>query len=164
MLCEEFSDLPSHAVLEERAKGTISIDGKERFFMSLGAFAKAHPEYEFVGLADARSEAREVKGQTAQKGVVRGVVRILKNKYQLSQVQEGDVIVSPMTTPDFLPAMQRAAAFVTDEGGIMCHAAIVAREMKKPCVIGTKIATKVFKDGDLVEVDADNGMVRLVQK
>jgi len=56
--------------------------------------------------------------------------------------------------------MIRAAAFVTDEGGITCHAAIVAREMKKPCVIGTRIATKVFKEGDWVEVNADKGMVR----
>ena len=56
--------------------------------------------------------------------------------------------------------MQKAAAFVTDEGGIMCHAAIIAREMKKPCVIGTKFATQIFKDGDMVEVEANNGIVR----
>lgn len=69
-----------------------------------------------------------------------------------------------MTTPDFVPAMQRAAAIVTDEGGILCHAAIIAREMRKPCVIGTKIATRVFKDGDLIEVDADKGIVRKLTK
>jgi len=55
--------------------------------------------------------------------------------------------------------MEKAAAFVTDEGGVLCHAAIVAREMKKPCVIGTKIATRIFKDGDIVEVDAYTGKV-----
>ncbi len=59
-----------------------------------------------------------------------------------------------------MSALKRAAAFVTDEGGITCHAAIVAREMKKTCIIGTKIATKVLKDGDLVEVDAKKGIVR----
>jgi pyruvate,water dikinase len=69
-----------------------------------------------------------------------------------------------MTTPDFLPAMQRAAAFVTDEGGIMCHAAIVARELKKTCIIGTKIATQVLHNGDLVEVDAEEGVVRIISK
>ena len=62
-----------------------------------------------------------------------------------------------------MPAMEKAAAFVTDEGGITCHAAIVAREMKKPCIIGTKIATKVLKDGDLVEVDAEKGIVRILK-
>jgi len=60
--------------------------------------------------------------------------------------------------------MERAAAFVTDEGGILCHAAIVAREMSKPCVTATKNATKVLKDGDLVEVDANNGVVRILER
>ena len=67
-----------------------------------------------------------------------------------------------MTNPSFLSAMHRAAAFVTNEGGITCHAAILAREMKKPCITGTKIATKVFQDGDLVEVDAERGIVRKI--
>ena len=69
-------------------------------------------------------------------------------------------MVATMTFPNFIPAMEKAAAFVTDEGGILCHAAIVAREMKKPCIIGTKIATQVLKDGELVEVDANKGIVR----
>ena len=68
-----------------------------------------------------------------------------------------------MTMPDYVPAMNMAAGFVTDEGGLSCHAAIVAREMKKPCVIGTKTATKKIKDGDLIEVDANNGVVRIIK-
>ena len=68
-----------------------------------------------------------------------------------------------MTTPDYIPAMKKAAAFVTDEGGITCHAAIIAREMKKPCIVGTKIATQILHDGDLVEVDADKGVVRIIK-
>ncbi len=69
-----------------------------------------------------------------------------------------------MTRPDYLPAMKKASAFVTDEGGITCHAAIVAREMKKPCIVGTKIATKILKDGDEVEVDANAGMIRVLKR
>ena len=69
-----------------------------------------------------------------------------------------------MTFPNFISAMEKAAAFVTDEGGILCHAAIVAREMKKPCIIGTKIATQVLKDGELVEVDASKGIVRKLSR
>lgn len=80
-----------------------------------------------------------------------------------SKIKVGDVLVTSMTTPNMVPIMQKAAAFVTDEGGITCHAAIVAREMKKPCVIGTKIATKIFKDGDVVEVDATAGIVKKIQ-
>ena len=65
---------------------------------------------------------------------------------QLDKVNVGDILVTQMTFPSFISAMHRASAFVTDEGGITCHAAIVAREMKKPCIIGTKNATKILKD------------------
>ena len=67
-----------------------------------------------------------------------------------------------MTEPSYLPIMKKAAAFITNEGGVLCHAAIVARELQKPCIIGTKIATHVFKDGDLVEVDADSGIIKKI--
>ena len=69
-----------------------------------------------------------------------------------------------MTMPAFMPAMRKAIVFVTDEGGITCHAAIMARELHKPCIIGTKIATKVLNNGDEVEVDANNGVVRILSK
>ena len=67
-----------------------------------------------------------------------------------------------MTSPDYMVAVKKAAAIVTDEGGVTCHAAIVSRELKIPCIVGTKNATKALKTGDLVEVDADNGVVRLL--
>ncbi len=69
-----------------------------------------------------------------------------------------------MTTPDYVTAMNKAIGFITDEGGVTCHAAIIAREMKKPCIIGTKNATQILKDGDLVEVDTDNGIVKVIKK
>jgi pyruvate,water dikinase len=68
-----------------------------------------------------------------------------------------------MTRPEFVPLMKKAIAIVTDEGGITCHAAIVSRELKKPCIIGTKVATQVLKDGDMVEVDANSGIVRILK-
>ena len=68
-----------------------------------------------------------------------------------------------MTTPDFVPLMQKSAAIVTDIGGLLSHAAIVSREFNIPCIVGTQYATKVFKDGDMVEVDADKGVVRKIQ-
>ncbi len=109
-------------------------------------------------------DMKEIKGQAASPGIVKGIVRILIGFRNIDNVQNGDVLVTTMTTPDYLPAMKKAVAFVTDEGGITCHASIVAREMKKPCIIGTKTATKILKDGDLVEVDADNGIVRILKK
>lgn len=107
-------------------------------------------------------EAQEVAGIIANKGLAKGMVRIIHTAVDLPKVRDGDIIVTNMTNPAYIVAMRRAAAFVTDEGGITCHAAIIAREMKKPCVIGTKIATKVFKDGDRVEVDAVRGIVRKI--
>ncbi len=79
-------------------------------------------------------------------------------------MQKGDILVSIATDPDIVPAMKKAAAIVTEQGGVTSHAAIVSRELGTPCVIGTKIATKVFKDGDLVEVDAVKGIVKLIKK
>jgi len=78
------------------------------------------------------------------------------------KMRQGDVLVSGSTNPDLLPAMKKAAAFVTDIGGITSHAAIVARELRIPCVVGAKIATKVLKDGDKVNVDANHGIVKKI--
>lgn len=107
---------------------------------------------------------REVKGSPAFMGKVSGRVKVVLNHRDISSVEEGDVLVTSMTTPEFTIAMGRASAFVTDEGGITCHAAIIAREMKVPCVVGTRNATKVLKNGDYVEVDANNGVVRVMEK
>ncbi|EKE15804.1 MAG: hypothetical protein ACD_11C00103G0006 [uncultured bacterium] len=108
-------------------------------------------------------DAFEIKGAVAFKGITRGFVRVILLAKDISKIQQGEILVTDMTRPDYLPAMRKSAAFVTDEGGITCHAAIVARELKKPCIIGTKIATQVLKDGYLVEVDADSGIVRIIK-
>ncbi len=78
----------------------------------------------------------------------------------MHKMQKGDILVSIATNPDLVPAMKKAAAVVTEQGGVTSHAAIVARELRIPCVIGTKIATKVLKDGNKIEVDATKGIVR----
>jgi pyruvate,water dikinase len=105
----------------------------------------------------------EISGQAAYHGKTKGLVRIIYKKQDFHKFHEGDVLVTPMTHTEFLPLMKKASAIITDEGGVTCHAAIVAREMKKPCIIGTKIATKILKDGDLVEVDADKGIVKILK-
>jgi len=80
----------------------------------------------------------------------------------MSKMKQGDILVSIATDPDIVPAMKKAAAIVTEQGGVTSHAAIVSRELKIPCVIGTKIATKVLKDGMEVEVDANKGIVTVL--
>jgi phosphoenolpyruvate synthase/pyruvate phosphate dikinase len=108
-------------------------------------------------------ETSELKGNVAYRGVVRGRVKVL-NFVNEKSFEENEVLVTSMTRPDFVPLMKKACAIITDEGGVTSHAAIIARELKKPCIIGTKIATQVLKDGDLVEVDADNGVVRVLER
>jgi len=78
-------------------------------------------------------------------------------------MKKGDILVAGQTRPTLMTAIHKAGAIVTDEGGIISHAAIISRELKKPCIIGTKIATKILKDGDLVEVDANNGIVKILK-
>ncbi len=81
----------------------------------------------------------------------------------IHKVRDGDILITRLTTPDFVTGMEKAAAIVTDIGGVTSHAAIVSRELCKPCVVGTLHATQVFSDGDVVEVDATKGTVRLIQ-
>jgi len=109
---------------------------------------------------DIQAASDTLKGITAHPGIARGIIRIIPTPLDLSKMQQGEILVCPMTNPDYMPAIRKAAGIVTDQGGILCHAAIVSREFKIPCIIGTKIATKIFKDGDKVEVDADKGIVR----
>lgn len=106
------------------------------------------------------SQSDTAIGQVAMVGKAKGTVKIVNGDMDLEKMKEGDVLVSRLTNPNLLPAMKKASAIVTDAGGLACHAAIVARELKKPCVVGTKIATQIFKDGDLVEVDAVKGIVK----
>ncbi len=112
-------------------------------------------------------EMREVKiaakelitGLAASSGMATGVVKIIHDLKELSKVQKGDVLVTRMTNPDMVVTMQKACAIVTDEGGLTAHAAIVSREVGIPCVVGTRIATRTLKDGQIVTVDGTNGKI-----
>jgi phosphoenolpyruvate synthase/pyruvate phosphate dikinase len=126
----------------------------------------ARPEQVRKALLGSRDfgDVQDFRGMTASLGKAQGVVRILRSAKEVDKVKPGDVLVAVMTRPDYVPAMKRAAAIVTDEGGITSHAAIVSRELRIPCVIGTKIATQVLRDGDVVEVSANHGLVRVLQR
>ena len=114
-----------------------------------------------VAQHSAREKLGQIKGTPVMSGIVRGIARVCHGSADaLRKVRVGQVLVCGMTLPDYVPAMKKAAAIVTDEGGTTSHAAIIARELGKPCIVGTKIATQVLKDGDLVEVDANKGVVR----
>ncbi len=100
-----------------------------------------------------------LKGLGASPGIGVGKVKVITSEKEINKVEEGDILVTTMTTPDMVPAMKRASAIVTDEGGMTCHAAIVSRELGVPAVVGTKEATKVLKDGMVVTVDGEKGVV-----
>jgi pyruvate,water dikinase len=100
-----------------------------------------------------------LEGHGASPGIASGTVKVVRDANELNKIQKGDILVTKMTNPDFVVAMERSAAIVTDEGGITCHAAIVSRELGIPCIVGTKTATQVLKEGMKITVDATNGKV-----
>lgn len=106
----------------------------------------------------------EVRGNVACGGKAIGRAKIVMNIDEIYKVNHGDVIISTMTSPELMSAVRRCVAIVTDFGGIACHAAIVAREFNLPCIVGTNDATKKIYDNDLVEVDANNGVVRVLER
>jgi pyruvate,water dikinase len=100
-----------------------------------------------------------VTGLGASPGVGVGPVRIISGMEELGKIKKGDVLVTRMTNPDMVPAMERAVAIVTDAGGTTCHAAIVSREMGIPCIVGTEKATQILKEDETVSVDGSRGKV-----
>lgn len=100
-----------------------------------------------------------LEGLAASPGIASGVVKIISELKDLNKIQPGDILVTRMTNPDMVVTMQKAKAIVTDEGGLTAHAAIVSREIGLPCIVGTKIATKLLKDGQIITVDGTNGKI-----
>jgi pyruvate, water dikinase len=105
-----------------------------------------------------------LSGTPASPGTGTGVVRILKSPKEIGKVAKGDILVAPMTSPDYVPAMKKASAIVTDQGGQTSHAAIVSRELGIPCVVGTKNGTQVLKEGSVITVNGETGQVFLGAK
>ncbi|MFA6514133.1 MAG: PEP-utilizing enzyme [Patescibacteria group bacterium] len=155
----EKKKLPSKNILEKRARGYIYINGKIIISDNFNKFLVKN-KLAITNL-EPTSNANSISGVVACRGdIIRGKVKKIYNSYGVSAFKSGEILVTPMTSPEYLSAMRKAAAIITDEGGLTCHAAIVARELKKPCIIGTKVATKLFQDGDLIEVNANKGIIR----
>ena len=108
-------------------------------------------------------ERKVISGSIANKGKVRGLARVLTSYKDIYKVKKGDIIVATMTTPNYVSAMEKASGFITDEGGITCHAAIISREFNVPCIVGTTNATKEIKDGQTIELDAYTGNIYIIE-
>ncbi len=151
-------------VLERKKGYGFFVDEDKTLFLA-GRELDDYLEKEAAGAGAVEAvEVKEVRGFPASYGTARGTVRVIMGSKEFGKMRDGDVLVTSMTTPEFVPIMHKASAVVTDEGGILCHAAIVSRELGKPCLIGTKNASKVLKDGETVFVDATVGIVRRARK
>jgi phosphoenolpyruvate synthase/pyruvate phosphate dikinase len=104
-----------------------------------------------------------VHGGSGSPGTARGVARVILSLADAGRLAHGEILVAPTTAPAWTPLFATAAAVVTDTGGVLSHSAVVAREYRIPAVVGAAIATTVIRDGDLIEVDGDMGVVRIVQ-
>jgi pyruvate,water dikinase len=94
------------------------------------------------------------------KGNVKGKVRVLMSSQNVSAIKKGEILVAPMTSPEYIIAMRKAKAIITDVGGLMSHAAVISRELDIPCIVGTKYATQLLKTGDVVELLVESGEVK----
>lgn len=168
----DVSNMSSYEILQVLENDKFPSKLKERRKRNLYAFHKNKinlitdkNEIEKIheNLQNFDSVKDEIIGKIACQGNVKGIVKIIGHSEDLSKIKKGDVMVAKYTFPNFTPYMLKCSAIVTDEGGSISHAAIVGREHNIPCIVGTKIATKVFRDGDLVEVDANKGIVRKVK-
>lgn len=151
-----------------RGDSSLSPEALQERFVRCGAYSSEKETVildgksaESIETAWFSSNSKSMKGTTAFAGIVRGTCRVIKD-FKGADINEGEILVTGMTDPHFVPLMKKAAAIITDGGGLLCHAAIVARELKKPCVIGTKFATKILKDGTMVEVDAEKGIITVL--
>jgi pyruvate,water dikinase len=112
-------------------------------------------------------DEREFTGISACKGKVSGIVRIVVNVTDIGEFKPGEIFVgnfSQWDKEEYVPLLSTAKAIVGDEGGVTSHAAIESRKYNIPCVVGTKVATRVLNNGDLIEVDADNGIIKIIRK
>jgi len=147
-------------LLEKRATKCVDLMENNKWTIKIGDEANKLAELiekEFSG------NEKELKGTTACLGKVTGKVTVIRGSEDFKDFQDGDVLVAASTRPEFAPLMKKSIAIVTDEGGVTSHAAIVSRELNIPCVIGTQKATSILKKGMTVEVDADNGIVKIIE-
>jgi phosphohistidine swiveling domain-containing protein len=147
-------------VIAQRRDGFVFITSDDGLFMAQGAEAKE---------IDSRTEffekvSDELWGEPAFKGEAKGRVAIIESPEDYRKISSAEILVTHCTTPDMVPHMKGIKAIITDEGGVLSHAAIISREMRIPAVLGTKVATKTLRDNDIVEVDAYTGEIKVIKE
>jgi len=145
--------------IKERMGLDVLIFNRHGYRLLVGKKAKVVEKKEIQSMFK-KVKTVLLKGNSANPGVAKGKVKVIYGLDEMKKMKKGDILVTGMTRPELAPVIKMASAIVTDEGGITCHAAIVSRELGIPCIVGTKIATQVLKDGDKVEVDANKGIIK----
>ncbi len=154
--------------VQEKVQGTFSNNYLQGYFETVDShFGTWFIDYnkilgeKYKDFTIKRKVDAQLSGHIGSPGRVQGTVRIVTNPTGIT-LQPTDILVCDMTSPAYIQLMQQAAAVVTDRGGMLSHAAIIAREIKKPCIVGTGNATEQLNNGDLIEVDADTGVIRKI--
>lgn len=172
----QVATLTNDEIIEYLSKGgkipKVEVKKREKAYLliQIGSQAKIYSgsraldEAKKVLREDNLASTKIITGVIGSSGKAKGRVRVVYTNRDLYKVKRGDVMVATMTRQDFVVAIRKAAALITDEGSVTAHAAIISRELGIACIVATKIATKVLKDGDLVEVNADEGIVRIIKR
>ena len=158
----EYKDKGYIKTIKRRKNGAVVYYGQGYSSEEYVDFEKTKTE--ILNIADTESVSTEIKGNSACAGKLKGTVKIVLSLKDFTKFKDGDVLVTSMTRPEFVPLMKKASAVITDEGGVTCHAAIISRELGLPCIIGTKNATRKLKDGDFVDVDANKGIIKILKQ
>lgn len=154
----------SEEILKERKKGFLKVLDENTVKTYVGDAAVKYVKEHLEGV---QHKVSLLDGRTANLGRVKGPAIVFSYKHpeehtkKIQNMKGGEIIVSEMTRPNLVMACRKAAAIVTDEGGALCHAAIIAREFDIPCIVGTGSATRMIKDGDMLDVDGNKGTVRI---
>lgn len=146
-------------IIDKRKSYYLLLLKNKKISLYIGDKAK-QLEKSLLNHLRSNNKSDAIEGSVAYAGKIKGRVRIVNTIYDMGKMQHGEILVSIMTTPRLVSAAIKASAIITDEGGIICHAAVISREFKIPCIVGTKNATKILKNGDYVEVNADKGTVK----
>lgn len=169
-LCRIYRELVDE-VLEPFYKAVEHVEMPNAFIFHSGAYVPLSwdeflKKNNFEYIEEVVQKVKEIKGKVAYKGNVKGIAKIILSPKDFHKLNEGDILVAPMTTPLYLPILHKAAGIVTDEGGVTSHADIAMFAklyiLRKPFLTKTNVATKIIKDGDTIELDAEKGIIKII--
>ena len=159
-LLQKNKQVDKELIKQRKEAFTCVTFGSETILILQGT--EAHDSLKRLKIFDTTSS--EIRGTPAYTGKVSGKVTLISDRNEWPRIRNAEVLVIHTTTPDMVPYLKNVKAIVTEEGGILSHASVISRELKIPCVIGTKTATKILKEGEMVQVDAEKGIVRKVSR